>query len=83
MPCCQPCTFTLDDGTHFDLSSLSSSKADYVAEDGETSYKLNVCRGVVSEVWQLDHPELVGGFTSRPGGDFSLGYVCLLCYGCR
>lgn len=68
-----PCTLTLSDGTHYDLSSLASAKADYVAEVGLTSYKLNVCRGVVSELWHLDNPEDIGGFISRQEGDFSLG----------
>ncbi|ORY27462.1 mannose-6-phosphate receptor binding domain-containing protein [Naematelia encephala] len=70
-----PCTLTLADGTHYDLSSLASAKADYEAKVGETSYKLNVCRGVVSELWHLDDAENVGGFVSRQGGDFSLGRV--------
>ena len=69
------CTLTLPGGTHYDLSSLSSAKADYIANVNETSYKLNVCRGVVSELWQLDEPQNVGGFVSRPEGDFSLGYA--------
>jgi cation-dependent mannose-6-phosphate receptor len=69
----KPCTLTLADGTHYDLTSLSSASADYVAEVGETSYKLNVCRSVVSEIWMKESPELVGGFVSRPSGDFSLG----------
>ncbi len=69
----RPCTLTLPDGKHYDLSSLGSANADYTAEVGETSYKLNVCRGVVSELWHLDHPEDIGGFISRPDGDFSLG----------
>lgn len=68
-----PCTLTLADGTHYDLSSLASAKADYTAEVGETSYKLNVCRGVVSELFQLDDPDTIGGFYSRSQGDFSLG----------
>lgn len=72
----KPCTLTLPDGTHYDLSSLSSASADYTAEVGETSYKLNVCRSVVSEVWfKGDEAEKVAGFVSRSSGDFSLGYV--------
>lgn len=69
----KPCTLTLADGTHYDLTSLSSASADYVAQVGETSYKLNVCRNVVSEIWLKDEPEKVAGFVSRPAGDFSLG----------
>ncbi|KAK4687626.1 cation-dependent mannose-6-phosphate receptor, partial [Tremellales sp. Uapishka_1] len=67
------CTLTLADGTHYDLTSLSSSSADYAAEASGTTYKLNVCRSIVSETWKLDQPEDVGGFISRPDGDFSLG----------
>ena len=73
-----PCTLTLAGGTYYDLSALSSAKSDYIAEVGDSSYKLNVCRGVVSELWQLDDPEDVGGFLSRPEGDFSLGYCLVL-----
>jgi cation-dependent mannose-6-phosphate receptor len=70
------CTLTLEDGTHYDLSSLSSSKADYEAPAvaGGSGYKLNVCRSVVGELW-LDDPEDVGGYISREQGDFSLGSV--------
>lgn len=69
----KPCTLTLPDGTHYDLTSLSSAKADYVATVGETSYKLNVCRSVVSELWTKKDPEKVAAFVTRPDGDFSLG----------
>jgi hypothetical protein len=48
-----PCTLTLPDGTHYDLSPLSSSSADYVSQVGDVSYKLNVCRAVVSELWKM------------------------------
>lgn len=68
-----PCTLTLEDGTHYDLSSLSSAKQDYTSTVGDREFKLNVCRGVVSELWKVDQPESVGGFVSREGGDFSLG----------
>jgi cation-dependent mannose-6-phosphate receptor len=68
-----PCTLTLADGTHYDLSSLASAKEDYVTTVGERTYKLNVCRAVVSELWKVDDPSTVGGFTSREKGDFSLG----------
>ena len=82
------CTLTLEDGTHYDLSSLGSAKADYETVIGKTSYKLNVCRGVVSEVWRLDDPDTVGGFINREDGDFSLGCVwerctCAVCCGLR
>ncbi|KAK8861528.1 hypothetical protein IAR55_002350 [Kwoniella newhampshirensis] len=70
-----PCTVTLDDGTHYDLSSLSSAKADYVASVGDTIYNLNVCRGVVGELYKIDDPDTVGGFVRRQDGDFSLGGV--------
>ena len=68
-----PCTITLDDGTHYDLSSLGSASADYETLIGGTSYKLNVCRAVVSELWRMDEPEKVGGFIKKSEGDFSLG----------
>lgn len=71
----KPCTLTLPDGTHYDLTSLSSASADYTAEVGETSYKLNICRNVVSEIWGVDDADKVGGFVNRPNGDFSLGRV--------
>lgn len=71
----KPCTLTLPDGTHYDLNSLASASADYVAEVGETSYKLNVCRNVVSEVWMKEGADKVAAFVSRPDGDFSMGSV--------
>jgi cation-dependent mannose-6-phosphate receptor len=71
--CHHPCTLTLDDGTHYDLSSLSSAKSDYTATVGEREYNLNVCRAVVGELYKVDDPELVGGYTTRDRGDFSLG----------
>ncbi|WWD16563.1 hypothetical protein CI109_100990 [Kwoniella shandongensis] len=70
-----PCTVTLEDGTHYDLSSLASAKSDYVAEVGETSYNLNVCRGVIGELYKIDDPDTVGGFVRKADGDFSLGRV--------
>lgn len=75
----KPCTLTLEDGTHFDLNPLSSAKQDYVANSGnnDTIYKLNVCRSVVDELWNIDDPDKVGGVVKRKGGehhgDFSLG----------
>ena len=68
-----PCTLTLGDGTHYDLSSLSSASSDYVTKVGEREFKLNVCRAVVSELWNVDEPDKVGGFVGRDKGDFSLG----------
>lgn len=70
-----PCTLTLEDGTHYDLTQLASSKADYVAQVGDTTYSLNVCRSVVSELYKLDDPDKVGGFFRQADGDFSLGLV--------
>jgi len=70
-----PCTLTLCHGTHYDLSSLASAKGDYEATVGKTVYKLNVCRNVVSELWNLDDPDTIGGFVGRENGDFSLGQV--------
>jgi cation-dependent mannose-6-phosphate receptor len=72
-PLPNPCTLTLQDGTHYDLSSLSSAKSDYSTTTGDITYKLNVCRSVVSELYKLDDPDTVGAFVSRPSGDFSLG----------
>ena len=68
-----PCTLTLADGTHYDLSQLASAKSDYLVESEGLTYKLNVCRGVVSEMWKVDMPDTVGGFVTRQDGDFSLG----------
>lgn len=70
-----PCTLTLEDGTHYDLTQLASSKADYVAQVGDTTYSLNVCRSVVGELYKLDDPDQVGGFFRQADGDFSLGLV--------
>ncbi|WVN85701.1 uncharacterized protein L203_100851 [Cryptococcus depauperatus CBS 7841] len=67
------CKLTLDDGTHYDLSQLSSTKHDYVAQVGETSYNLNVCRGVIGELYKVEDPDQVGGYIKKEGGDFSLG----------
>lgn len=69
------CTLTLCSGTHYDLSSLSSAKSDYVAKVGSLEYKLNVCRSVVSELWHVDDADKVGAYVSREGGDFSMGSV--------
>ncbi|WVW80082.1 hypothetical protein I302_102055 [Kwoniella bestiolae CBS 10118] len=70
-----PCTLTLDDGTHYDLSPLGSAKADYVAQVGETSYNLNICRGVVGELHAVEDPDTVGGYVRKDDGDFVLGRV--------
>ncbi|WWC60243.1 uncharacterized protein I303_102809 [Kwoniella dejecticola CBS 10117] len=70
-----PCTLTLDDGTHYDLSSLGSAKADYIAQVGETSYNLNICRGVVGELHAVEDPDTVGGYVRKDDGDFVLGRV--------
>jgi cation-dependent mannose-6-phosphate receptor len=77
--CHHPCTLTLHDGTHYDLSSLSSATSDYAAIVGDREYKMNVCRAVVGELYKVDEPELVGAYTSRERGDFSLGYVTQNC----
>lgn len=75
----KPCTITLEDGTHYDLSSLSSAAKDYEQEvaigEHTTKYLLNVCRNVVTEVWHIDEPSKVGGFFARPDekGSFSIG----------
>jgi len=69
----KPCTLTLCHGTHFDLNGLSSATADYATTVGSSTYKLNVCRSVVSEVWKIDQPEEVGGFVNGTNGDFSIG----------
>ncbi|WRT65640.1 uncharacterized protein IL334_002585 [Kwoniella shivajii] len=70
-----PCTITLEDGTHYDLSSLSSAKSDYLAQVGETSYNLNICRGVVGELHAVEDSDTVGGFVRKDDGDFILGRV--------
>ncbi|KAL7419739.1 hypothetical protein Q5752_005655 [Cryptotrichosporon argae] len=76
----QPCTLTLADGTHYDLSSLSTAVADYAADASADArhFKLNVCRGVVSELWNVGVDQgSVAGFFSVGGeeGDFSIGSV--------
>ncbi|WVR03836.1 hypothetical protein IAU60_000833 [Kwoniella sp. DSM 27419] len=70
-----PCTVTTEDGTHYDLSSLASASQDYVAQVGETSYNLNICRGVVGELHKVDDPDTVGGYVRKDDGDFVLGRV--------
>ncbi|WWC87820.1 uncharacterized protein L201_002712 [Kwoniella dendrophila CBS 6074] len=70
-----PCTLTLEDGTHYDLSPLSSAKSDYIAQVGETSYNLNICRGVVGELHAVEDPDTVGGYVRKDDGDFVLGRV--------
>ncbi|CAK9785766.1 mannose 6-phosphate receptor domain-containing protein [Cutaneotrichosporon oleaginosum] len=77
-PADKSCTITLEDGTFYDLNQLSTAKADYEADagdgQGELVYKLNVCRGVVSEPWNVEDAPNVGGFINGRGhGDFSLG----------
>jgi cation-dependent mannose-6-phosphate receptor len=77
-PADKPCTITLEDGTFYDLNQLSTPKADYEADAGDAQgnlvYKLNVCRGVVSEPWNIDDASTVGGFINGRGhSDFSLG----------
>lgn len=70
------CTITLDDGTHYDLSPLSSAKADYEADTGNVTgtWKLNVCRAVIDELWNVEDAGEVGGFIRREDhGDFSIG----------
>lgn len=75
----KPCTITLADGTFYDLNQLSTPKADYEADVGDAAtegvtFKLNVCRAVVSETWNLDDAGTVGGFINGRGhGDFSVG----------
>lgn len=41
------------------------------------NFTLNVCRSVVSEMWnpKVDHLENVGGFVRGAHGDISIGYV--------
>ncbi len=40
---------------------------------GNETYRLNVCRSVVSELWNVDNPESVQAYVSRMNGDFSIG----------
>jgi cation-dependent mannose-6-phosphate receptor len=69
------CTYTLPDGTHYDLSSLSSGAKDYEATSNGTKYALNVCRGVLTELSHVEEPGKVGAFFERPDGKghFSIG----------
>ncbi|TXT10920.1 hypothetical protein VHUM_01671 [Vanrija humicola] len=62
------CTITLEDGTHYDLSSLASASSDYTADAGadKNEYKLNVCRAVVSELWGIEETDKVAGVIKRP-----------------
>ncbi|XAO26989.1 hypothetical protein I312_105830 [Cryptococcus bacillisporus CA1280] len=54
---------------------MEANPSDYVAQVGDTTYSLNVCRSVVSELYKLDDPDKVGGFLRQADGDFSLGNV--------
>ncbi|KAL0242342.1 hypothetical protein I308_105971 [Cryptococcus tetragattii IND107] len=54
---------------------MEANPSDYVAQVGDTTYSLNVCRSVVSELYKLDDPDKVGGFFRQADGDFSLGEV--------
>ncbi|KAI5454738.1 hypothetical protein NCC49_003624 [Naganishia albida] len=68
-----PCTLTLPDGSHYDLSSLSNAKKDYSVKVGDLDYNLNVCRDVVHELWNVGEVESVGAVVTHSKGDFSLG----------
>ncbi|OWT35456.1 hypothetical protein J008_07055 [Cryptococcus neoformans] len=71
----KPCTLTLEDGTYYDLTQLASAKGDYVANVGDITYILNVCRKVVSQTYRIDEPENVGALMRDGYVDFSMGEV--------
>jgi cation-dependent mannose-6-phosphate receptor len=52
---------------------LDRRRNDYEAVAGNETFRLNVCRGVVSELWKVENPENVGGYIPRLDGDFSIG----------
>jgi cation-dependent mannose-6-phosphate receptor len=52
---------------------LDRRRNDYEAVAGNETFRLNVCRGVVSELWKVENPESVGGYIPRLDGDFSIG----------
>lgn len=68
-----PCTLTLPDGTHYDLSSLSNAKKDYSLTVDGLDYNLNVCRDVIHELWNVGEQEHVGAVVTHSKGDFSMG----------
>ncbi|KAH8111868.1 mannose 6-phosphate receptor domain-containing protein [Phellopilus nigrolimitatus] len=64
-----------DCGHSYDLSPLSAS-SDYVfTSHTGRNFTLNVCRSVVSDLWnpRVDRPQDVGGFTRGARGDISIG----------
>jgi hypothetical protein len=73
----KPCTYTLEDGTHYDLNGLSSGSKDYDAQSGgsEPVYRLNVCRNVLTELSHVENAAKVGAFFERADGKghFSIG----------
>lgn len=68
------CIITTDNG-HYDLTSLTA-KDDYTVDADGRTYYLNVCRSVISELWNpklIDNRELVGAKYRGEHGDYSMG----------
>lgn len=68
----KPCTTHASNGDYFDLNPLRASKDYTFSSPGGKEFRINVCRSVASETWNLDDPD-VGGVVRRDHGDFSLG----------
>ncbi|KLO16447.1 mannose 6-phosphate receptor domain-containing protein [Schizopora paradoxa] len=61
---------------NFDLSALRAS-TDYTFSHSHQNFTLNLCRGVVSELWnsKIENTERVGAFVRGAHGDLSIGEV--------
>ncbi|KAG7088790.1 hypothetical protein E1B28_012754 [Marasmius oreades] len=73
IPTEKPCTIH-DPSTsdYFDLNPLKSNTDYKLTTPGGHNFYLNVCRGVNTDLWGLDDPN-IGGFIRRDHGDFSVG----------
>jgi len=68
------CIISTDSG-HYDLTSLTA-KQDYKVEADGRTYYLNVCRGIVEELWNpkgVNNSLLVGAKYRGEHGDYSMG----------
>jgi len=67
-----PCTAR--DGTRFyDLNPLRAKTDFEVPSTGDRTLMLNVCGPIVSETWNLDEAETVGGYYRGAHADLSIG----------
>ncbi|KAF9265270.1 mannose 6-phosphate receptor domain-containing protein [Marasmius fiardii PR-910] len=73
LPTENPCTIH-DPSTndYYDLNPLKSNTDYKFTTPGGHDFYINVCRGVATDLWGLDDPE-IGAFIRRDHGDFSVG----------